>query len=100
MNIVFDFTDDRAMQGLTAGQPLAVMPASLATKLLEMYAQHLVLSTDEHIIKKHTDELRECKTVEQAIRVSIDFIATRTLISNISNGNWDAYKVDPNDLNQ
>lgn len=92
-NITLDFTSEKALNGLTAGEPLALMPASLAKKLLTNYANSLRSSTAEEIINKHIHELQRAADMDDAIQMSLDFVTERDLIKNVCNGNWYAYNV-------
>lgn len=96
MNITLDFSSNKSVTNVTTQQELAVMSASLAKKLLKMYAEQLGgYASSTTIINKHIEELRACENVDKAITVSIDFISERELINNAAGGQWDAYKVEP-----
>ena len=97
-NIKFDFS----AQGVE-GQELAVMPATLAIKLLRMMSDRLVKATSEEIVGQHIDKLRtEClsnkemsgeERIHTAQLISLEFIQERELVKNISTNNWNAYAV-------
>lgn len=93
MNIVLDFTVNKAIESLTAGQPLAVMPAELAKRLLRSYANTLQSRSVNSIIHDHINDLSNCENMSQAVEVSLEFIQERELIQNVQYGNWDAYEV-------
>lgn len=90
-NIVRDYTKNN----LICNQELAVMPAILAEKLLQIYAKSLTQSTAQEIIGAHMDRLRKCKTVDESVAVSIDYTNERVLINNINVGNWGVYDIEP-----
>jgi len=92
-NIVLDFSPKQSMVAAVENQPLALMSATLAQKLLKMYANNLRTATDSEIIAAHIRELRGCTNVEQAIQESVSFIDERTLIANVVAGNFEAYAV-------
>lgn len=95
-NIKFDFS----VQGVV-GQELAVMPATLAIRLLRMMSDNIVKATSGEIVGEHIDRLRsEClsnkemsgeERIHTAILISLEFIQERELIKNISTNNWNAY---------
>jgi len=94
-NVTLDFTVNQDLNGLIAGQPVAILPAELAKKLLKMMAdkmRHASLST---IIEAHVTTLRAATDVNEAVNISSAFIQERTLIDNVVAGNWDAYTVVP-----
>lgn len=93
-NIILDFTANKAIESLTAGQPLAIMPAELTKRLLKHYASSLVHASDTDIIMRHIDTLRACKDVDEAVETSITFIQERDLIKNVIAEQWDIYAVN------
>lgn len=94
MNIVANYAAEHILNGLTAGQELAVMPANLAKRLLKNYVDQLVNSSTRSILNDHAEEIRNCGSIEKAVQLSVEFVAERTLIANIENGDWDAYKIE------
>ena len=102
-NITLDFTAEKAVNGAVAGQPLAIMPALLAKKLLKDYAKKLQHGTAEDILRplinsmedllmgKGTDSNSE--SVYLATQLCAEFIQERTLIDNCAQENWDAFTV-------
>jgi len=98
MNIVLDFTNNKSINGLLAGQPVAVLPAELAKKLLVDYANKLATTSLYNIIEEHVDNLRGSKDHQDMMEKSISFIQERELIQNCSAKNWSAYEVPQEDL--
>ena len=95
-NIVLDFTAEKAVDGVLAGQPLAIMPASLAKKLLKDYANKLVKSTSYDIIRSFKDSIHSEKdSIEIVMGKCADFIQERSLIENCSKENWEVFSVIP-----
>lgn len=97
-NITLDFTGNKSMDALLAGQPVAIMPAELAKKLLKMYADRLVSAKANAIIDNHIANLHEASEngdLNGAIEMSISWIQERDLINNVSAGNWDVYSTEP-----
>lgn len=95
-NITLDFTAEKAVNGAVAGQPLAIMPAELAKKLLKDYSTKLVSASSSDIIKPLMEDIEIAYrhgTVEQAVLACAQFIQERTLIENCSRENWDAFAV-------
>ena len=95
--VVLDFT-------LNKPQPTALMPAALAQKLLQDYAQKLQSAHAEQIIGALIEELNvaaysfnnqpsSAERVEQAVTACQNFINERELITNVVAGNWGAYQV-------
>lgn len=96
-NITLDFTTEKAVNGEIAGQPLAIMPAELAKKLLKDYAKKLVAASSSEIIEPlmHAIEIAyRHGTVNDAVSICANFIQERTLIDNCSKENWDAFAVN------
>lgn len=90
-NVVLDFTQNKS-------QPLALMSAPLAKRLLQYMVDHMQSSTSEEIFAKFMSQLceidplsNECLT--KAIETATAFVEERHLVANITNENWDAYKV-------
>lgn len=92
-NITLDFTQASTVAKLTENQPLAVMPAELAKKLLINYADQLRAYTTEEIINRHISRLQEAKTLDDAIQISLSWINERDLVKNVAHRNWDVYTV-------
>ena len=88
--ITFDFT-----QGVEV--EVAVMPANLAQKLLAKYAESLTLVPTEVIIGEFLDSIRRASKdgLAVAVEVARAWADERALITNIAQGNWDAYVVKP-----
>lgn len=98
MNITLNFTNQQALANITETQPLAVMPAELAKKLLKMYASKLVNSTNKNIILDHTAILEAYANdgdLQGAMEASISWLGERELIQNAIHENWSAYSVPP-----
>jgi hypothetical protein len=96
-NITLDFTAEKAVDGAIAGQPLAIMPAELAKKLLKDYAKKLVSASSSDIIKPLMEEIEIAYrhgTVNDAVLACAQFIQERTLIDNCAKENWDAFAVE------
>ena len=93
-NVVLDFTTNKSMDGLLAGQPVAILPAELAKKLLADYANKLTTTSLDNIIEEHVKNLRSSKDHQDMMEKSISFIQERELIQNCSAKNWSAYEVD------
>ena len=103
-NITLDFTANKAIESLTAGQPLALLPAELAKKLLKLYATQLNKTSAREIITNHISNLRDIVNednvedkLSKAIVASIEWIQERDLISNVVAENWDVYTVNTDD---
>jgi len=97
-NITLDFTAKNAMNNLQQEQELAVMPATLAKKLLKDYSLKLMKSTPEHIIISLVGELNEVKykeglsnRVDTAVEICANFIQERTLIDACSKEQWELF---------
>lgn len=101
-NITLDFTAEKAVDGAIAGQPLAIMPAELAKKLLKAYAKKLVSASPRDIISPIIDELKRIVNIDdgntnrvnEAVIACAQFIQERTLIDNCAKENWDAFAVE------
>lgn len=93
-NITLDFTASKSVSNAVANQPVAVMPAGLAKRLLQMYASELASASSRHILSGYRDGIDIHGTIEEAIVGALEFVQERELISNITTGNWDAYKVE------
>lgn len=97
LNVTLDFT---IIQQDTQ-QPVAVMPAELAKKLLKMYAKGLYKAAPRDIILPIIDELqgiindKEGHSVERAVQACMQFVAERQLIDDCSKENWNAYSTIP-----
>lgn len=93
-NVVLDFTSNKSINGMLTGQPVAIMPAELAKKLLADYAIKLNKTTLSSIIEEHVSKLRESKDHHDMMVKSIEFIQERELIQNCATKNWEAYTVE------
>jgi hypothetical protein len=97
LNVTLDFT---IIQQDTQ-QPIALMPAELAKKLLKMYAKGLVNASPRDIILPIIDELqgiindKEDKSVDRAVQACMQFVAERQLIDDCSKENWNVYSTEP-----
>lgn len=89
MKITLDFTKTAT----TVDQEVAVMPANLAKRMLEFFANQLVDVPAYDIIDRHIQDLHQCTTVNEAVELSISWIQERELIRNIQDKNWKAYEV-------
>ena len=95
-NITLDFTAGKSLNNIATEQPLAIMPAVLAQKLLSMYAEKMYYSSADAIISRHADDLKQyanANDLDGAIQASLSWVMERELIANIQSGNWDAYAV-------
>lgn len=100
-NIVLDFTANKQMENLLAGQPVALMPADLAKKLLQMYAKNLRAAEPSEIIFNHITALQACgerNDLQGAMAASTSFLLERELIENVVNEQWDVYNVEEKPL--
>ena len=96
-NITLDFTAKNAMEGIISTQELAIMPASLAKKLLKDYAKKLVTSSSYSIISSFKNSIDSSNdSIETVMGKCADFIQERTLIENCSKQNWEVFSVIPN----
>lgn len=97
-NIVFDFTVNKTMENLIANQPVALMPAALAQKLLTTYAERLVKASPQDIIAEHIDSLLPVQkegNLAVALDISLNWLQERDLIQNIAAKKFDLYTVKP-----
>jgi hypothetical protein len=97
-NIILDFSTNKTMENMLSGQPMAILPAELAKKLLLDYSLTWNKTSPESIINNHINDLCKARTegnIDMAIRMSIAWIQERELIGNILSSNWDAYAVKP-----
>jgi hypothetical protein len=92
-NIVLDFSANQQFNNLLANQPLAVMPADLAKRLLTNYANRLHTAKFATIMNDHIQVLSNVENMTEAINASLSFVQERELIQNCVNQNWDAYAV-------
>jgi len=100
LNVTLDFTI--IQQDNT--QPVALMPAELAKKLLKMYAKGLVNASPRDIILPIIDELQDIinsnepkdnNKVQDAVNACMQFVAERQLIADCAHENWNAYSTAP-----
>lgn len=98
-NVVLDFTQNKSQNN----QPLAVMSASMAKKLLQLYAKQLERASASEIIgefvtdlqsTRNNDELTPVTKINTAVDQAQDFVNERNLITAVLAGNWDLYKVE------
>jgi hypothetical protein len=95
-NITLDFTAKNAVEGIISTQELAIMPASLAKKLLKDYAKKLVTSSSYNIISSFKCSIdSNTDSIESVMGKCADFIQERTLIENCSKENWEVFSVIP-----
>jgi hypothetical protein len=93
-NITLDFTANKAMESVTANQPLAIMPAELAKKLLKDYAKRLVNTSAEDIIDAFKADINPTlDSIPDVMNKAASFIQERMLIENCAQENWDAFAV-------
>lgn len=92
-NIVLDFTQNKSMESLLAGQPVAIMPAELAKKLLRMYAEKLQRVKFEGLKLEHCEDLSRSLNMDELIAKQVSFVVEQELIQNITHEQWDAYAV-------
>jgi arginine repressor len=96
MNITLDFTKQSTINAAIEQQPVAVMPATLAQKLLRLYATKMKSSRASDIINNLIGDLRTCaehQDVDMAKSAVLSWAAERELINNIEEENWEAYTV-------
>ena len=97
-NITLDFTVNKAMESVTNNQPLAIMPAELAKKLLKEYAKRLVDATAYSIIRDFKDNIDpQNDSIPDVMNKCASFIQERMLIENCAQENWDAFAVEDPD---
>jgi len=97
-NITLDFTMNNAVNIAMKDQELAIMPASLAKKLLKDYSTKLVSSSNYNIIKpliRALDTVISNGTVQQAVEECINFIQERTLIDACAKEDWNVFSTAP-----
>jgi hypothetical protein len=88
--ITFDF--NTAIQS----EEIAIMPASMAKKLLAMMADNMSVSSAKEINARFIDDLREnIYNLDKTVELAKQFIQTRELVSHVLKGDWDYYKVEP-----
>ena len=96
-NIVLDFTNSKTIEKQLGEQPLAIMPAHIAEKLLTLAAEQMIKASSKEIIEDHIVSLenivRSGKGLNEAVRESIEWIQERELIHNIASGAFDSYRV-------
>jgi len=96
-NVIMDFN-----KSPDSTQPLAIMPARLAVKLLKDYADSLVHSNVHDITKRHTDHLLHLagsgSPLREIVDASLEFVNERTLINNVKEGNWEVYNITDTNL--
>lgn len=96
-NITLDFTANKAMETVNANQPLAIMPAELAKKLLKEYAKKLVSASIYEIVDGFKASIYPGDdSIPDVMNKCASFIQERMLIENCAKENWDAFTViDP-----
>jgi len=94
-NIVLDFSSNSAVSRLTEEQPMAVMPAVLAKRLLQILADNLAGASLEHIVESHITDLRQCNSLDEVLATSVSFLQERELIDAVEQKDWDRYAVEP-----
>lgn len=95
-NVTLDFTVNKAMDFVVENQDLAVMPASLAKKLLRDYAQGLTLASNYTILEPLSMQISKITregTVADAIKACVEFVQERSLIEACANEDWDKFVV-------
>lgn len=92
LNVVSNFIIDQSQN-----IEVAIMPNSLAKALLKEYAKRLRSASKEEIIGIHCNRLKECNTLDEAVQTSIEWTQERVLITNITEENWDLFKVKSNE---
>lgn len=90
-NLKFDFTT--SINGVVNNQPIAILPAELAQRVLKVYAESLMTTLSRSIIDKHISNLKEADNVTEALEISLEFIQERELVQNVLQAKWDAYEV-------
>jgi hypothetical protein len=90
-NVVLDFTHNSVIDE----QELAIMPASLAKKLLFDYSKKLVKVSGRDIVSNLMDNIREDinkpDTVGLTMSKCLKFLNERSLIENCAAENWQVY---------
>jgi hypothetical protein len=73
---------------------IAIMPASLAKKLLKMMAGNLQYASSRDINSAFIDEVRSnIDSVPNVVEIARSFVLERELVSHILKEDWDFYKV-------
>ena len=99
-NITLDFTATTAVAAITEEQELALMPASLAKRLLKQYADHLVSASQRDIVERIADNLNaiassnEKDKIDLAMIACAEFIQERTLIRECARENWHYFNTE------
>lgn len=88
-NIVYNFSTNT--QEIANKQDLAVMPARLAIRLLQLLS--LTQTSFYTIQSDYIKLLRSASTEEDLVNMSLDFINERELIANVKAEKWNAYQV-------
>lgn len=101
--VVLDFTVDHTMALVVENQEVAVMPATLAKKLLKEYAQNLVKGNKYQIIDPLIDALirvvkEQDGEVNDAVHLCVEFIQERTLIEACAKEDWNKFAVSENNM--
>lgn len=84
--VTYDFNSSNAID-------VAVMPMEFADKLLSVWINNMSLSSEKSIVGDYIDALRGCYTIEDAIKVSNQWVFERQLIENVKQGNYSRYEV-------
>lgn len=90
-NIVLDFT--RTPEGGFMEQPVAIMPAELAKRLLIDYVANLQKASVANIRDQYMLEINGCQSVDQLIHASLAFVQERELINYVLKQNWEPFEV-------
>lgn len=93
-NIVLDFTKNQAIESLVVNQPVAVLPAELAKKLLKDYARRLTRVRLDEIKEELIASINAGENMDNLMQTSIQFVQEHELIQNVVAENWDAYSVE------
>jgi len=100
-NITLDFTATTAVAAITEEQELALMPASLAKRLLKQYADNLVSASQRDIVERIADNLNAIASgadkddmIEFAMVACAEFIQERTLIRECARENWHYFNTE------
>ena len=94
-NIVLDFTATQAVAGIANDQPLAIMPAELAKKLLKTYAKNLIGASSYEIIQGFKDSIAsDSDSIDDVMNKCVEFVQERTLIEHCAKEQWDYFNTE------
>lgn len=88
-NVIYDFCNTKLLES----QPVAVMPAGMARKLLEFSSFFIRNMSFEEIKADIIKDLHQAPTIEELELRALSFIQMRELLDNVEKKNWSAYSV-------